>query len=812
VFDIHSLPCLPSRLRSAANRQSRAAWARIGRLVVCCTLTALLAGVLAAIPASGGRDETHQASGAWWADAAPPPFVAGEILVSWRPDSLGVGVGKPQAAARSRQTPFGSDRSDPAWQATTAAVSERTGLTVLDAQLSCGFATVAVAPGREEEEIAHLRSLAWVAHAEPNYLAWAAADSRYAGAAPAGQADLADAPARDAEIRSSASYPNDPAIGDQWNLRRVNAPAAWDLTLGSYSFVVAVLDSGIDLAHGEFAGRLVPGYDYANNDAVPDDDFGHGTHVAGILAATANNRVGISGLAPNVKLMPLKVLDRNGFGAYSAIATAICDAADRAAQVINLSLGGTSSSEVLRSAINYALSRNALVVAAAGNCAQPGACGGATNPDFYPAAYGGVLATGASDHYDNWATYSGYKSYIGLAAPGGVGADPIFSTAPAGYGYQHGTSMATPHVSAAAALVWTLTPAATAGEVAGVLRDTADQVGVNPLTGQELAYAGGRNDYFGAGRLNVGRAVRRAYPSAITPITETQRFLLGGATTQQTIRLPMSNPSDQMALWRATVTQGAGWLTAYPSEGATTYSSPGVLSLQAGPAVLAQGVYTAAVQVQRLYVPAEPFTIPVRLQAAAALTRTYAPLVQSQRMSAAWIDPLPDGQALSISDNSYRPLTLPFSFPFYGQPYTSVWVSDNGFVSFGAAPAGASPASATCLPTAATPNNAAYVLWRDWNPALGGQVYAHQPSADQFVITWRQVVLAGGGPAHSFQLVLMRNGRLLFQYQEIQSPPWSTIGLENYDGTVATQVRCGGRGRSIASGEALALTADLPWK
>ncbi len=185
-----------------------------------------------------------------------------------------------------------------------------TGLPVLDTRPEYGTARLAVPAGREQDEIARLSEMPWVEYAELNYIAWAAA-------APQGE----------------ALYPNDPYIGDQWNMRRIGAPEAWAVTFGSSSIVVAVVDSGVDLAHPEFAGQfhdpLLPGYDYVNNDNVPSDDTAnsHGTHVTGILAAAANNGIGVAGLAPKVKILPLKVLDSTGSGTYDNIAAGIivCD-------------------------------------------------------------------------------------------------------------------------------------------------------------------------------------------------------------------------------------------------------------------------------------------------------------------------------------------------------------------------------------------------------------------------------------------------------------------------------------------------------
>jgi thermitase len=147
---------------------------------------------------------------------------------------------------------------------------------------------------------------------------------------------------------------------------------------GSQQIIIAVVDSGIKLNHPEFKGRLVAGYDFSNKDAVPDDDSGHGTHVAGIVAAALDNGEGVAGVCPNCALMPVKVLNENNLGSWSQLARGILFAVDNGARVLNLSLGASTSSETLASAIDYAIESGVIVIAAAGtfNSDEP----------FYPAA------------------------------------------------------------------------------------------------------------------------------------------------------------------------------------------------------------------------------------------------------------------------------------------------------------------------------------------------------------------------------------------------------------------------------------------
>ncbi len=748
-------------------------------MILCCLCVVLMLGGAttgaADVPASA-----RQAAGltvvAAGRDVRPGPaaaegnaiaFVPGEVLIGWQPD--------PAARAQARPGRLDVDRASPAWRAAATRLATLTGLRVLDLAPEYGMARLAVPIGEEAATAARLATLPWVTHAGLNHIAVA------------------------------AGYPNDPRIGEQWHMRRIAAPAAWDLTFGSYSLVVAVLDTGVDLAHPEFAGRLLPGWDYVNWDNTPDDDNGHGTHVAGIIAAAADNGVGVAGLASNVKLLPLKVLDAGGQGNYYNIAIAIYRAADGGAQVINLSLGGFDDDTMLREAVNYALGKQVFVAAAAGNCAQGGAgCPVLPNPMYYPAAYPGVFAVAASDRFDNWASYSGYKYYIALAAPGGVSTDQVLSTWPAGYGWRFGTSMATAQVSAAAALVRTFRPTATPAQVGDILKQTADQIG--PYT-----YIGGRNDWFGAGRLNVGRAVRQAYPPALRSSANAQRFLLGGPVTRVGATLAIHNDSEQPVTWQATELTGATWLRLTPGRGQTTYSQPDFLTLEVGPTTLGSGYYDAIVQVASLTPAVGSIQVFVTLQVADEVHRLFLPTIAREHQAAAWVDPANGGVAIFPTDEIPYWIGLPFPVSFYGQEQTVVSISFQGYVSFAQPGTSASVAQSSCLPTAALPNDAIYVLWQDWKPALGGQVFVQQPDSDRFVITWMDMRRFDGDLPHAFQLILARNGTFTLQYRAVQTPVQGTIGSENWDGTVATQLACNGVGMLPRSGDAFSLVARLPW-
>jgi len=398
---------------------------------------------------------------------------------------------------------------------------------------------------------------------------------------------------------------------------------------------------------------------------------------------------------------------------------------------------------------------------------------------------------------------------VGLAAPGGISSDPIWSTvrqSQGGYSSMYGTSMATPMVSAAAALVWTFLPTPTATQVADVLKQTADKVGA-------YAYVNGRNDYLGYGRLNIGRAVRTAYPPSISPIPgATQKFLLGGSIQQSSGQVSLVNPSEQPVAWQASVLQGADWLTlsAASGNGAATFSAPGRLSFEVDSTGLLPGQYPGLIRV--LYDNAQhSLEIPVQLQVAAALYYGFIPHTPNAFLPVNWFDPLPSGQSLDLTDNSVIQVPLPFLVSFYGQTYSSIWVSDNGIALFTIPAKAGAFDPANCMPSAARPNDAFYVLWHDWVPELGGGVYVHQPNSDTFVITWDEIARPGITAPHSFQLVLTRAGGVLFQYQVVDSPLEGTIGIENFDGTVAQQVLCNGAGRQVRSGDALLMNPVVPW-
>ncbi len=408
---------------------------------------------------------------------------------------------------------------------------------------------MAVPAGRERATLAELRRRPDVAFAELDYLAHA------------------------------AELPDDPAWDQQWSLAHIGFPAAWNVTTGSEEVVIAVVDSGVFLGHPDLAAKLwvnsdeIPGnwLDDDANGVVDDvngwhffqqwtpsgyvpagnadlgDDLGHGTHVAGIAAAASNNGVGIAGIASGARVMPVKVLDQYGNGWYSDIAAGIVYAADNGAKVINLSLGGAAASQTLCAAAAYAERKGALLVAATGNA------GAAV---FYPAACDGVLAVAATDRSDQRAGYSNFGPQVDLAAPG----VDIYSTWPwlDGYFVKSGTSMAVPHVSGVAALIWSHWPEWANVAVSRQITETAvdvDAAGWDPRTGW--------------GRLDAAAAVDAgAIPSFTRTPTATATQRPKG--TPSATATPTATPTDA-----PTATPTFTMTPPAPSATLTSTPSPG---------------------------------------------------------------------------------------------------------------------------------------------------------------------------------------------------------------------------------------------
>jgi subtilisin family serine protease len=399
-------------------------------------------------------------------EAPRGPIKVGEVLVGF--------VAPPDDAAR---------------EAVRAAV----GGEVLDA---VGLlARLRVAAGQEMAACRTLRSWPGVAHAEPNRVV----RSHQVG------------PIRPASRRMLMRALNDdafrlPPIGPQapawtWGLTAIRAESAWDVTPGSASVTVAIIDTGVDTLHPDLQANmnLSASKNFVEPGQKPDDDFGHGTHVAGIVAAVGDNTLGASGVAFGCKIAAIRVLGVDGTGTTWSTVQAIDWAVEKGCKVLNMSLGSPDASPLEAEAIARATAAGSLVVAAAGNEAADG------NYLEYPACYPGVLSVAAVDRDEKRATFSNYNSWVGVAAPG----VDIFSTIPtkmsptSPYGFLSGTSMASPMAAGAAALLYSQNPRLTPAQVVDRLKRSAKDL---TPPGDTLA---GYDVFFGAGLIQADKALGR---------------------------------------------------------------------------------------------------------------------------------------------------------------------------------------------------------------------------------------------------------------------------------------------------------------
>jgi thermitase len=262
---------------------------------------------------------------------------------------------------------------------------------------------------------------------------------------------------RDHVAHAAAISPDDPGYAAQWGLAKARVNQAWSAIRGASRVVVAVVDTGVRHMP-DLAGRILPGHDFVNDDEDASDDNGHGTMAAGVIAATGDNGTGVAGVCWYCRILPVKVLDADGSGSYSDIAEGIRYAADRGATIVNLSLGGSDDSQLLRDAVAYAAGKGALVVAAAGN-------EGRSTP-HYPAAIPSVLAVGgvtATDARYPWSNYG--SDWVDITAPG---CNPA-QTLTGAIAQYCGTSSATPFVAGVAGLLAATDPAPSAVTVRSAL-------------------------------------------------------------------------------------------------------------------------------------------------------------------------------------------------------------------------------------------------------------------------------------------------------------------------------------------------------
>ena len=410
-------------------------------------------------------------------------------------------------------------------------------------------------------------------------------------------------------IYHSAASKDDPRLSDQWNLSMLSAPAAWQLSSGQ-DVIVAVLDTGINATHEDLTNNIHPGgYDFITDtkssgdgngfDGDPNDEGTsfHGSHVAGIIAAEADNMKGIAGLAYDAKIMPLRVLGVQDTGSSSDIAQAILYAAglentsgnSLRADIINMSFGSEAQSATVKAALDKAYAQGLILIAAAGNIA--------TDTAFYPAAFENVIGVGAVSNDKKRSSFSNFGINLDLVAPGGTGSgsatfdgfqDAILSTVGANnYAEYIGTSMAAPHVSAVAALIKQLMPSLNGENFKAALD-------AGYLTQSLTTSTADINNFYGKGLIDAAKSVNWAKGNVIMPgilsVYPTQFGFIGANTKAE---LSLTNPSDSVITITSIVEQES-WLEITAKDDVDDISKLGnyLVEVNLALASLGQGIIT----------------------------------------------------------------------------------------------------------------------------------------------------------------------------------------------------------------------------
>jgi len=597
----------------------------------------------------------------------------------------------------------------------------------------------------------------------------------------------------------STTSPNDPSFvdGNLWHLDNtafrggtrdadINATEGWSIRHDAESVIVGIVDTGARYTHEDLRDNMwrnpdeipgnkidddqngyiddIHGINAIRDNGNPSDDAGHGTHVAGILGAVGNNGLGISGVAWKVQLMPLRFLDRFGEGATSDAIQCITYAIAHGAKVINTSWGSNAFSGSLNGAISLALQADVIVVAAAGNERR--------NNDvtpLYPASFNqnNILSVAATTNRDVLAGYSNYGAgSVDLAAPG----DAILSTwdsSDQSYQTTSGTSMSSPLVAGAAALMRAHFPAASASEITARIIATTD-----PLPSL-------RGRCVSEGRLNLALSLG---PDLIAGFTMSPS---GGA------------PPLQVSFEDHSLGEISNWFWDF-GDGQS------ISGLQ-------NPVHT--------YNRAGNFPVTLRIESTDgfSVSRTQGiPIVANYRVELDffnWLTP-DESTPIDLDDNEISaPIPLPFLFPFYARAHDSLFIGSNGVLGFDRD--GLETGQNQSIPNGALPNALICPYWDDLDPSRSGRIsYGSAGIAPnrKFIITWDRVPFSTVNIPLTFQVILEETTqRIVFQYQDIQpnSPTGggsgATIGLENHGGFLSAKYLFNGN-RNLRNEQTIAFT------
>jgi hypothetical protein len=445
-------------------------------------------------------------------------------------------------------------------------------------------------------------------------------------------------------IGQAEFVPNDPGYSSQWHLPRISAPGGWDLTVGSSSATIAVIDSGIDPFHPDLAANLVPGYNFVAGNTDTRDVYGHGTAVAGAAGAIGNSGIGVAGVAWSSSIMPLVVLDSSGYGTVANVASAITYASDHGAKVINISLAFNGSTSTLENAVNYAWSKGLVIVAAAANAS--------TNTPYYPAALDRVVAVSATDQNDNLASFSNYGDWIEVAAPG----VSVYTTANGGgYLYGSGTSLSSPIVAGLASLVFSLNPGLTNAQVVNLITSKADDLGTT-----------GFDANFGWGRINVQRTLQAAYSAPVMSVAITTPS--NGSTVSGTVNVSVSATStiaiNRVELYVDSVLSGTAYSAPYSFGWNTTGLSGSHSLVSKAYDTIGNNATSAAQSVSVVSVDTTPPSVQITSVASGSKNLTVTTSASDSQSGVAKVELYIDG-ALKVTNT-----VAPWSFKVNSKPFS----------------------------------------------------------------------------------------------------------------------------------------------
>ncbi len=353
-----------------------------------------------------------------------------------------------------------------------------------------------------------------------------------------------------------AYTPNDSQLLNEWHINKINAPTAWDSTKGN-SVVVAVADTGVECTHPDLAANCVPGWNIYSNNNDTSDVNGHGTAVAGTIAAVGDNANQVAGVSYQTKIMPIRIADANAYAYWSSMAQAIIYAADHGVKIINISYQDSTGNSTVRDAANYMRQKGGHVVFCEGNS------GIASVYDNSP----DIINVSATDQNDSKTSWSTFGADVDISAPG----DSILTTSRDGaIGYHSGTSFSSPIVAATLALIRSVNPTLTRDQVEAILFSTADDLGT-----------AGYDTYYGWGRVNTASAVTKAKTATGTLdiIPPSAPIVFPATTTATTVTLLWAPSTDNVGIkgytiyrdntFIATVTSGTRYVDSTVSPNST---------------------------------------------------------------------------------------------------------------------------------------------------------------------------------------------------------------------------------------------------